>query len=90
MNIAIIVTLFRVAVAPLFALFFILGYRSDSPVLIWTAIGCAVLIELSDMFDGIIARSRDEVTDFGKVCDPIADSVSRQTVFISFMVVPTY
>ena len=55
--------------------------------MIWAAIGCAILIELSDLFDGVIARSRGEVTDFGKVCDPVADSVSRQTVFISFMVV---
>ena len=30
--------------------------------------------------DGTIARARHEVTDFGKVFDPIADSVSRQTV----------
>jgi CDP-diacylglycerol--glycerol-3-phosphate 3-phosphatidyltransferase len=44
-----------------------------------------VLIELSDLFDGMAARARNEVTDFGKVFDPIADSVSRQTVFISFM-----
>ncbi|MBN1306987.1 MAG: CDP-alcohol phosphatidyltransferase family protein [Chitinispirillaceae bacterium] len=85
MNSALIFTLSRVVIAPLFALFFIFGYRSDSPVMIWAAVGCALLIELSDLFDGMIARSRGEVTDFGKVCDPVADSVSRQTVFISFM-----
>ncbi|MBN1578257.1 MAG: CDP-alcohol phosphatidyltransferase family protein [Chitinispirillaceae bacterium] len=86
MNIALIFTLSRVVIAPFFALLFILGYRRGSPLLIWAAIGCAIMIELSDMFDGMIARSRGEVTDFGKVCDPVADSVSRQTVFISFMV----
>ena len=86
MNIALVFTLSRVVIAPVFALFFILGYHSDSPALIWAAVGCAVFIELSDMFDGMIARARNEVTDFGKVFDPVADSVSRQTVFISFMV----
>ncbi|MBN1758506.1 MAG: CDP-alcohol phosphatidyltransferase family protein [Chitinispirillaceae bacterium] len=86
MNIAVMFTLSRVAVAPFFALFFILGYRSGSPLLIFGAVICAILIELSDMFDGMIARARKEVTDFGKVFDPVADSVSRQTVFIAFMV----
>jgi CDP-diacylglycerol--glycerol-3-phosphate 3-phosphatidyltransferase len=86
MNIAVAFTLSRVIIAPLFAFFFIIGFRQGLPSFIWYAVGCGVLIELSDMFDGMIARSRGEVTDFGKVFDPVADSVSRQTVFISFMV----
>ena len=86
MNIAIAFTMSRVAVAPFFAWSFIHGYRSSSPGFIWLAVLCAVLIELSDMFDGMTARARGEVTDFGKVFDPVADSVSRQTVFIAFMV----
>jgi len=86
MNIAMLFTLSRVIIAPVFAFFFIHGFRSNSPMLLWVAIGCAVMIELSDMFDGMIARARAEVTDFGKVFDPVADSVSRQTVFISFLV----
>ena len=45
-----------------------------------------MLIELSDAFDGHVARSRNEVTDFGKLFDPAADSLSRQTIFLSFMV----
>ncbi len=86
MNIAVMFTLSRVIVAPVFAYFFITGYRSGTPSYIVAAVVCAILIELSDMFDGMIARGRGEVTDFGKVFDPVADSVSRQTVFISFMV----
>jgi CDP-diacylglycerol---glycerol-3-phosphate 3-phosphatidyltransferase len=86
MNIAVMFTLSRVIVAPVFAYFFITGYRSGNPSYIVAAVVCAILIELSDMFDGMIARGRGEVTDFGKVFDPVADSVSRQTVFISFMV----
>lgn len=86
MNIATLFTLSRVVIAPFFAAFFIHGYHTNATFWIWLAVGCAVLIELSDMFDGMIARARNEVTDFGKVFDPVADSVSRQTVFISFMV----
>lgn len=85
MNIAIAFTLSRVVIAPVFAYLFIAGYRTGSVGYILAALGVAVLIELSDMFDGMIARARSEVTDFGKVCDPVADAVSRQTVFLSFL-----
>jgi len=87
MNLATVLTTSRVVIAPIFAMVFVHGYRSDSTSVSWIYIcfGLAVLIELSDMFDGMAARARKQVTDFGKVYDPIADSVSRQTVFISFM-----
>jgi CDP-diacylglycerol---glycerol-3-phosphate 3-phosphatidyltransferase len=86
MNIAMFFTGSRLFLAPLFAYFFIAGFRQQSPILLWIAVGCVVLLELSDMFDGMIARARKEVTDFGKLFDPVADSVSRQTVFLSFLV----
>ena len=86
MNLATIMTASRVTIAPVFALVFIGGYGSENLNWLYACIAIAVLIELSDLFDGMIARARKEVTDFGKVFDPIADSVSRQTVFISFMV----
>jgi CDP-diacylglycerol--glycerol-3-phosphate 3-phosphatidyltransferase len=85
MNIATMVTLSRVFIAPFFAYSFMHGYKTGNVVFIWIALVLAVLIELSDMLDGTIARARNEVTDFGKVGDPVADSVSRQTVFLSFM-----
>jgi len=87
MNLATVLTTSRIVIAPIFAMVFIHGYRSDSTSVWWTYVcfGLAVLIELSDMFDGMAARARNQVTDFGKIYDPIADSVSRQTVFISFM-----
>ncbi len=87
MNLATMLTVSRVAVAPVFAYVFISGYGNEQSGVAWLWISLALLtlIELSDMFDGMVARSRKEVTDFGKVCDPIADSVSRQTVFIAFL-----
>lgn len=86
MNLATMFTLSRVIIAPVFAFVFITGFKTDTTGWIWIAFGLAALIEISDLLDGTIARARKEVTDFGKVFDPIADSVSRQTVFISFMV----
>jgi CDP-diacylglycerol--glycerol-3-phosphate 3-phosphatidyltransferase len=90
MNIATLLTASRLAVAPVFAYVFIGGYQyrggGGSLGWIYVCFGLAVLIELSDLLDGTVARARKEVTDFGKVFDPVADSVSRQTVFISFMI----
>jgi CDP-diacylglycerol--glycerol-3-phosphate 3-phosphatidyltransferase len=86
MNLATIMTTMRVVIAPLFAFVFIGGYSATNINWLYACVALAALIELSDLFDGMIARARKEVTDFGKVFDPIADSVSRQTVFISFMV----
>lgn len=87
MNFATFLTLSRVLVAPVFAYFFITGFKQDGTTAwIWICALLACLIELSDMFDGWVARQRNQVTDFGKVFDPVADSLSRQTIFISFMV----
>jgi CDP-diacylglycerol---glycerol-3-phosphate 3-phosphatidyltransferase len=87
MNLATMVTISRVAIAPVFAYVFIIGSSgSGSSGWIWVCVFLALLIEITDMLDGRIARARSEVTDFGKVVDPVADSVSRQTIFISFMV----
>ncbi len=40
--------------------------------------------ELSDAFDGFLARKYDQVTDLGKVLDPMADSIYRISVFLTF------
>ncbi|MDR0305584.1 MAG: CDP-alcohol phosphatidyltransferase family protein [Chitinispirillales bacterium] len=85
MNLATFFTISRVAIAPVFAFVFVAGYGSADSTWIWVCFTAAVLIELSDLMDGTLARARKEVTDFGKVVDPVADSVSRQTIFISFM-----
>ncbi|KMQ51073.1 CDP-diacylglycerol--glycerol-3-phosphate 3-phosphatidyltransferase [Chitinispirillum alkaliphilum] len=86
MNAAVIITASRVAIAPVFAYVFVTGFPTEQIGWVWICLALAVLIELSDLFDGMVARGRGEVTDFGKVFDPVADSVSRQTIFISFMV----
>jgi CDP-diacylglycerol--glycerol-3-phosphate 3-phosphatidyltransferase len=87
MNLATMVTLSRIAIAPVFAYFFIAGFTGGRTHLwVWVCVLLALLIEITDMVDGRIARARREVTDFGKVCDPVADSLARQTVFLSFMV----
>lgn len=40
--------------------------------------------ELSDAFDGYLARKYNQVTDFGKILDPMADSIARISAFLTF------
>lgn len=90
MNPAIALTGSRLLFGPLFAIFFLTaiskGIYTPDKTFFWLAVFSVLLIELSDAFDGIVARARNEVTSFGKIFDPICDSLSRQTIFLSFMI----
>ena len=43
------------------------------------------LSEITDFLDGIIARKRGEVSDFGKFFDPFADTLTQITYFFCFV-----
>ena len=43
------------------------------------------LSEITDLLDGIIARRRGEVSDFGKFFDPFADTLTQVTYFFCFV-----
>ena len=44
-----------------------------------------VAASLTDLFDGIIARRHNLITDFGKLMDPLADKVLICSAFIAFI-----
>lgn len=46
---------------------------------LWVAVLMAVAM-LTDLFDGAVARARGEVTIFGKIMDPVADSTFFMTL----------
>ena len=70
-NLPNIITLVRISFTPVIALLpFIAGYW---PKLVAFVIFLAAAI--SDVFDGYIARSRNQITDLGKLLDPIADKL---------------
>jgi CDP-diacylglycerol--glycerol-3-phosphate 3-phosphatidyltransferase len=86
-NPAIVLTSLRLLFAPLFAWTFVTGYGGRPNLAwLWAAVAVAALSEFTDAIDGVVARRRGQVTDFGKVLDPSADSLARLTAFISFMV----
>ena len=45
-----------------------------------------VASEVTDMLDGLIARKRGEVSDFGKLFDPFADTLTQLTYFFCFVI----
>ena len=53
---------------------------------LWAALAVMICAELSDMVDGMVARALDQVSDLGKLLDPLADSIYRVAVFLGFVV----
>ncbi len=79
-------TLSRIALAPVFVWAFLQGHVDGRATWAqWTALAVAVSFELTDAFDGWVARIRNEVTDTGKILDPVADGISRFSVFLCFL-----
>ncbi len=73
-NVANIVTVVRILMAPLF-IWLLLADGGALGSLRYIAAGLFVLAIVTDTVDGILARRQNLVTDFGKILDPIADKV---------------
>ena len=86
MNLANYLTFIRIFISPVFMFLYIehelLGISMTLlPYLLLFLFGVS---ELSDAFDGYVARRYDQVTDLGKILDPMADSIYRISVFLTF------
>ncbi len=79
-------TVARIFMSPVFLLVYLYYQKLGIPLVIlpWLLIGLLSLTELSDLFDGFVARRRNQVTDLGKVLDPMADSIFRLSVLLTF------
>ncbi len=51
------------------------------------AAALALLLEVTDLADGWIARKYGVVTDFGKLFDPFSDAFSRYTLFLGLFAI---
>jgi len=51
-------------------------------------LGLFFISELTDLFDGYFARKYEQVTELGKILDPIADSITRICAFLTFTQAP--
>lgn len=88
MTLPTLVTSVRIGLSPVFFTLFII-LTKDGRAPLWAALlywGLFIVMEITDFLDGKIARKTGSVTDFGKFFDPFADSFSRLTYFLAFMV----
>ena len=71
-NLPNLLTVMRLILVPVFllALFAAGGHNVTAR---WVAGGIFAAAAITDRYDGHIARKRGQVTDFGKIADPIAD-----------------
>lgn len=89
MNLANKLTLLRIFLVPIFLIFMAL----NTPAGIITAIIVFILASLTDKLDGHIARSRNQITKFGKFMDPLADKLLVTSALVSLVehgIVPTW
>lgn len=86
MNLAHFFTVLRICISPLFPLIY-LGYEwlniplTSVPYLLLSLLAIS---EFSDIFDGFLARKRNQVTDLGKILDPMADTITHISLFLAF------
>lgn len=82
MNFPNLLTVIRVLLTPLgaYALFKNGGSDSSWQIIAWFTF---FVIGLTDFFDGRIARARNQITEFGKLLDPIADKLAIGTALVS-------
>ena len=92
MTLANKLTFFRVILAPVFFAVYLFPRFFPS----WSSSGAGwtipvlwlifIVCEITDLLDGIAARKRGEVSDFGKLFDPFADTLMQITCFLCFVI----
>ena len=71
MNLANKLTILRIFLVPVFMIILLMDITNRDLI----ATGVFTIAALTDMLDGHIARSRNQITTFGKFMDPLADKL---------------
>ena len=92
MTLASKITLLRVAFIPVYM---ILMYISggEPGLWLWIALAVFIIASITDFIDGQIARKWNQVSDFGKFLDPLADkllTIACMTMFCQWGQVPAW
>jgi len=72
-NIPNVLTAIRLVLIPVFLWLFLSGYPAIS-------LAVYIFASVTDWLDGFLARRWDQITDFGKLADPVADKLMTITV----------
>lgn len=86
LRVALCLTLARIVISPILLIVY-LYYQQlglSLQLLPYVMLSILTVSELSDIFDGYVARKYDQVTDLGKILDPMADSIARISLFFTF------
>ena len=70
-----VLTIIRIILIPVFVVLFFKGHKMTA-----LAVFCAA--SLTDMLDGYLARKLNQITDFGKLFDPLADKLMVLTAMV--------
>jgi CDP-diacylglycerol---glycerol-3-phosphate 3-phosphatidyltransferase len=80
-NLPNLLTVLRLILVPVFLLALFAGGGHNTTAR-WVAGAIFAAAAITDRFDGRIARKRGQVTDFGKIADPIADKALTGSALI--------
>ena len=78
------ITLARVALIPVYMVFMYLSGGVANSWQLWTALAIFMVASLTDYVDGYIARKYNQVSDFGKFLDPLADKLLTIAAMVMF------
>jgi CDP-diacylglycerol---glycerol-3-phosphate 3-phosphatidyltransferase len=78
-------TVLRLAAVPVFAVLLLREDGADDAGRWWAALAFALAI-LTDRYDGMIARRTGQITEFGKLADPIADKALTGMALIALSI----
>lgn len=85
MNLANKLTIFRIILVPLMVIIPFLGIKGEIlgiPITYLIIDAIFIIASITDKLDGYIARSRNQVTTFGKFLDPLADKILVLTAMV--------
>lgn len=86
LKLPLFLTIGRLFISPIFFIFYLkyekLGISLHA--LPFILMFLLAISELSDFFDGFLARKFNLVTELGKILDPMADSITRLTILLTF------
>ena len=86
------ITLIRIVLIPLFM---IAMYLSAGQAGLWMyiSLGVFLIASVTDCIDGYVARKYNQISDFGKFLDPIADkllTISAMTIYTEWGIFPAW
>lgn len=85
LNLANKLTIFRIILVPIMAIIPYLKLQGDfvgMPLMYFLMELIFIVASITDKLDGYIARSRNQVTTFGKFLDPLADKILVLTAMV--------